>query len=62
MRNDLVKRVVVQELNIREGTSQLRVTIPKDIALVVGWEKGSVLEARVRDGDDKLILERDLNE
>jgi len=62
MRNDLIKRVVVQESNVREGTAQLRVTIPKDIASVVGWAKGHVLEARVRDGDDKLILERDMNE
>ena len=39
--NDLVKRVVVQESNVREGTAQLRVTIPKDIASVCGWEKGA---------------------
>jgi len=43
MRNDLIKRVVVQESNVREGTAQLRVTIPKDIASVVGWEKGTFL-------------------
>lgn len=58
MGSSLVRSVVLQGRDVREGTVQYTVTIPAEFVKLAGWDKGDELDVRVVLGSGVVQLEK----